>query len=274
MAIDIVKLENGNVAFYDDGTGDFIKSLSADVVEIECNPNGSVKIMQDNNSVEYLYPANVNSTQVLPAAAIPFTGTCADLAELLSTDFFFEVGGGGLDGIYPSGAWVNFLPNYAAPSTFTASANLIGGVVTYIKTEVSFNLVRASVTTPVAAGNTGVIGIYRYTSGNNFELVSQANGTLDLSVAAVQQLAFASGITLTEGVYAFVTHLSAATPMQHIIAAATQNVFGFPQTMVTASHSAFFVHSAAYTGILPATITVATLNPGGTAYPHLLFKIS
>jgi len=93
--IDIVKLANGNVAIYDSTSGDFINSLSPDIVEIECNVNGSVKVVQDNGSVEYIDPAQVANTEVVPAAAIPFSGTCADLAQLLSTDFFFVVSGGG-----------------------------------------------------------------------------------------------------------------------------------------------------------------------------------
>ena len=93
--IDIVKLANGNVAIYDNSSGDFINSLSPDIVEIECNVNGSVKVVQDNGSVEYIDPAQVANTEVVPAAAIPFTGDCADLAALLSSDFFFVVSGGG-----------------------------------------------------------------------------------------------------------------------------------------------------------------------------------
>jgi hypothetical protein len=93
--IDIVKLANGNVAIYDSTSGDFINSLSPDIVEIECNVNGSVKVVQDNGSVEYIDPAQVANTEVVPAAPIAFTGTCADLAQLLSTDFFFVVSGGG-----------------------------------------------------------------------------------------------------------------------------------------------------------------------------------
>jgi hypothetical protein len=93
--IDIVKLANGNVAIYDSTSGDFINSLSPDIVEIECNVNGSVKIVQDNGSVEYIDPATVANTEVVPAAPIAFSGDCADLAALLSSDFFFVVSGGG-----------------------------------------------------------------------------------------------------------------------------------------------------------------------------------
>ena len=93
--IDIVKLANGNVALYDTASGDFLSSLSPDIVEIQCNINGTVKVIQDNGNVEYFDPANISNTQVLPAAAIAFSGNCADLALLLSTDFFFVVSGGG-----------------------------------------------------------------------------------------------------------------------------------------------------------------------------------
>lgn len=93
--INIVKLANGNVAIYNDTTSDFISMLSPDIVEIECNTNGTVKVIQDNGNVEYFDPAMVANTQVLPAAPIAFSGSCGDLALLLSTDFFFVVSGGG-----------------------------------------------------------------------------------------------------------------------------------------------------------------------------------
>jgi hypothetical protein len=93
--IDIVKLANGNVALYDTTSGDFLSSLSPDIVEIQCNINGTVKVIQDNGNVEYFDPAMVANTQVLPAAPIAFSGDCAALALLLSTDFFFVVSGGG-----------------------------------------------------------------------------------------------------------------------------------------------------------------------------------
>ena len=91
--IDIVKLANGNVAIYDSTSGDFLRSMSPDVVEIECNEQGEVKVIEDNGNVEYFDPAQVANTQVIPAAAVPFAGDCATLAELLTTDFFFVSGG-------------------------------------------------------------------------------------------------------------------------------------------------------------------------------------
>lgn len=89
--IDIVKLLNGNVAIYDNSSGDFIFSMSPAIIEMQCATNGIVRVVQNNDNFEFFDPAQVANTQVLPAAAIPFTGTCADLADILATDFFFEL---------------------------------------------------------------------------------------------------------------------------------------------------------------------------------------
>jgi hypothetical protein len=125
--IDIVKLANGNVAIYDTTTGDFIGSLSPDIVEIACNANGVVKVKQDNASVEYFDPADVANTQVLPAAAVPFTGDCVDLSELLSTDFFFVVSGGGAGAAivpyYADSVWTSLQMDAKTVSTTNLGSN-------------------------------------------------------------------------------------------------------------------------------------------------------
>jgi len=92
--INIVKQTNGNVFIYNANTGDYVKSLTAEYVELICNDNGIVKLVQEAGA-EYFDPALVKNTQVLPAAAVPFTGNCADLSQLLATDFFFELAGSG-----------------------------------------------------------------------------------------------------------------------------------------------------------------------------------
>lgn len=150
--IDIVKLVNGNVALYDSGTGDFLSSLSPDVVEIECNANGTVKVVQDNGNVEYFDPAMVSNTQVLPAAAIPFSGTCSQLALLLSTDFFFVVSGGGPT-VIP-------IEIQAAASDETTALTTGTEKVTF-RLPVAFTLtaVRASLTTAQATGSIFTVDI-------------------------------------------------------------------------------------------------------------------
>ena len=89
--INIVKLLNGNVAIYDNTSGDFLFSLSPAIIEMHCDVNGNLRVVQNNDNFEFFDPNLVANTQVLPAAAIPFTGSCADLADILATDFFFEM---------------------------------------------------------------------------------------------------------------------------------------------------------------------------------------
>jgi hypothetical protein len=88
--IKIVKQTNGNVFIFNANTGDYVKSLTAEYVELICNDNGIVKLVQEAGA-EYFDPALVVSTQVLPAGQIAFNGTCLDLSQLLGTDFFFEL---------------------------------------------------------------------------------------------------------------------------------------------------------------------------------------
>jgi hypothetical protein len=95
--IDIVKIStSGQVAIYNAATGDFVTSYSPDNVKITTQTTtDTVKVTFDNNDAVYFNIDLVDNTQVQPAAAVPFVGNVYDLAELLATDFFFEVGGGG-----------------------------------------------------------------------------------------------------------------------------------------------------------------------------------
>jgi hypothetical protein len=92
--INIVKQENGNIFIYNADTGDFVKSLSPDIIKIECNENDIVKVYMDNGAVEYFDAQLIDNTQILPSVGIPFVGNCNDLSQLLGNDFFFEIGSG------------------------------------------------------------------------------------------------------------------------------------------------------------------------------------
>jgi len=96
--IDIVKIStSGQVAIYNAATGEFVTSYSPDNVKITTQTTtDTVKVTFDNNDAVYFNIDLVDNTQVQPAAAVPFVGNVYDLAELLATDFFFEVGGGGV----------------------------------------------------------------------------------------------------------------------------------------------------------------------------------
>ena len=87
MAINIVKKENNdNVFFYDSGTGDLINSYTNKIISVAYNTS-EVRI---NFSSGYLIVkrSEINSTQVEPDAAVPFSGSSEALAELLSESFF------------------------------------------------------------------------------------------------------------------------------------------------------------------------------------------
>ena len=176
--IDIVKLANGNVAIYNSTSGDFINSLSPDIVEIQCNTNGTVKIIQDNANVEYIDPSTVANTQVLPAAAIPFVGDCAALASLLSTDFFFLVSGGAGDL-----ATVLAAGNSAGANDIDMNGNDILNVNSITS---AADLVLNPVGSIDASGNnlnmTGgeIHNIPLIHSQNNTDLVIEGKGTADL----------------------------------------------------------------------------------------------
>jgi hypothetical protein len=90
----IVKQTNGNVFIYNANTNEYVKSLTSEYVELICNDNGIVKLVQEAGA-EYFDPALVKATEVVPNAAVNFTGKCSDLSELLATDFFFELGSSG-----------------------------------------------------------------------------------------------------------------------------------------------------------------------------------
>jgi hypothetical protein len=142
--ISIVKELNGNVFIYNNDTGDFVKSLSSDIIKIECNENGIVKVIMDNGSVEYFDPALVVDTQILPGASIPFVGNCLDLSQLLATDFFFEL---------TSGGGVSAIEIQLAASDETTSLTTGSSKVTF-RTPCAFTLteVRASLTTAQTSG--------------------------------------------------------------------------------------------------------------------------
>lgn len=103
MAYNIVrKADNNNVFFYNSADGSFVKALSSNAQSVKAITTDAVEI-DYGDEVELIHASAVNQTQVEPDPAVAFSGTAQDLAELLSTDFFFEEvagsGGGGATGI-------------------------------------------------------------------------------------------------------------------------------------------------------------------------------
>ncbi len=112
----IVKLQNGNVQLLSD-SGELIKSLSPSATLQIAQEGAAVRVNYGKNNIHDIYPSEVTSTEIQPAAAVPFTGDLQDLFNLLSESFFFDdVSGGG-------GGTVGFnitSTQYGATSPFTA----------------------------------------------------------------------------------------------------------------------------------------------------------
>jgi hypothetical protein len=92
----IVKLENGNIELRNN-SGEVLKGLPpAAVLEIS-QEGAAVRANYGKNNIHDIYASEVTETQILPAAAVPFSGGVNDLLSLLNSSFFFEVtsGGGG-----------------------------------------------------------------------------------------------------------------------------------------------------------------------------------
>lgn len=95
----IVKLENGNIQVINNSSR-IIKSFTPSGASLEFTQGGeAVGLFYAGSNVFDFYPEEVESTQVLPAAKVAFSGDEEDLLDLLSTSFFFdEVGEAGGEG--------------------------------------------------------------------------------------------------------------------------------------------------------------------------------
>lgn len=275
MAYNIVKLENGNVGIYDSGTGDFIKAISPDYVEIECNVNGVVKLIQDNGNVEYFLPADVANTQVLPAAAVPFAGICADLAELLATDFFFELSGGGLDFEYWKGNDNHFLETQGAITSVLGTSvwgiNILYAYPIMINQDINIDDLKIAFTSSVA-GNS-VFGLYDMQDGLPNQLLFQTTA-FDNSVTGTQIYSLPSSQAIKKGIY-FVAYNTSSSPNIYTFPAANvPNVFGASFTNLRASANIRLTAAYTYTGTLPATFGSPVSATNGIYVPAVLFTIS
>jgi hypothetical protein len=95
----IVRKENGNVLLTDD-SGNTIKRLPEHaVLELKSDTEGEfVRVAYGHQNKHDIYANQITDTQVEPDIEVSFSGTGQDLLNLLSTDFFFDLdGGGGVD---------------------------------------------------------------------------------------------------------------------------------------------------------------------------------
>jgi len=102
MAYSIVKELTGEVSINSTTGGNTIKQMDVDACLFFSNRRkaGGVYIVDSLGGEFWLDVSLVDSTQILPSAAVDFTGTPRDLYELLEASFFYNVvnppsGGGG-----------------------------------------------------------------------------------------------------------------------------------------------------------------------------------
>lgn len=288
----VVKMENGNVVLYDNGTGDFIISFSPDIVGIEVLEDDRVKVLFENGSFQYFYTAKVISTQIEPAAAIVFAGDTNALAVLLATSFFFVASGGGAgaaidvtydntvsglaatnaqDAIdelaaaaggypisYPVGFYTNFNRVSANVSSAFVASNFYYGMIQEVLKTVSISAPRLRVAGAVA-GN-GIVALYKY-NGTQWILVDQTNA-FNTAVGGVAVLAWLTGtLVLQPGVYCWCINTSTSPSLETIVIPALSNYFGQPLTMAAQSRL-LQLHSSAYTGTALATMPLALSSVG------------
>ena len=90
----IVKQSTGNVVIKD-ATTNLILFVFVNVNALEVKSDSEIIVKFGFNQWKSLNTQQVTFTQIEPAAAVSFTGDAYDLADLLSSSFFFELSGGG-----------------------------------------------------------------------------------------------------------------------------------------------------------------------------------
>lgn len=146
--MNIVKQTTGNVVLTD--TAGNILKVFVNVNALDIVSSNELIIKYGYNQWTSLFANQIDNTQVEPAAAIPFNGNAYDLATLLSSNFFFEVSGGG---VIP-------IEIQAAASDETTALTTGTAKVTF-RTPTAFTLteVRASLTTAQASGSIFTVDI-------------------------------------------------------------------------------------------------------------------
>ena len=113
MAYSIVKELTGEVSINSTTSGNTVKQMTVDACLFFSNRRkaGGVYVVDSLGGEFWLDSSLVDSTQILPAAAVDFTGDARELYELLEASFFYNVvnppsgGGGGVvesNIIYPA----------------------------------------------------------------------------------------------------------------------------------------------------------------------------
>jgi hypothetical protein len=184
--------------------------------------------------------------------------------ELSNQNFKFQ---------YPVNTWPNFNITSLSVTSSTFTANSIRGRYGYVREKVKIDRVRVTTTTASASG-AGIVGIYYFNPVTlQATLVSQALGTINLTLAnTTQELLFASEITLNEGIYMFATWFNNTGNLRMVRGSEMMN--GYSPTL-TDYFANVYVLSSTYTGTFPSTLTLSSGSLGDqNTSVHTIFKIT
>jgi hypothetical protein len=263
--MEVIKKQNGNVELRDGGVLVWsMPQLPTEIRPIDKDERDHVKLFQNDGRVEYLYVDEITETQIEPNAAVPFSGTVFDLADLMSDDFFFEVSG--LNFKYNTDGYQSLDRIKQAYVTGTAGANFLRGRLIVVEQDILVDEMAIHVTSG-AVGNS-VAGVYsldanRYPETKLFQVPTE----FDLSVTGVQAISLSSPYLLKKGTYAVLELSSVSATYVRIDPANLINVrFDNFQT-----EQNVFGNPLAYTSTLPNT--APTLGLLSTQIPLVGFGI-
>ena len=98
--VKVVKQENGSIDLVNADGNVFKNVPPVGILEVTQNQK-MLQIRQQNDASIYIAVDQLEATQILPNAEVPFdssTSTVFDLIELMRTSFFFDLGGSGVGG--------------------------------------------------------------------------------------------------------------------------------------------------------------------------------
>jgi hypothetical protein len=278
----IVKLENNNIQVQDTA-GRVIKSFTPSGASLEFTQGGeAVGLFYAGSNVFDFYPTEVESTQVLPAAKVPFSGDEEDLLDLLSTSFFFDevegTGGANLLG-YPSGSYSAFLNNIAEVNNASQHfADLLWGTFLEVKADVELEAVRVQKGATTAGAF--VLGIYEVDENlAPTNLVGQSATSFNTGISGIEEIVLNEIITLKAGIYCFAYHGNATGGSIrssiyggfHYLATPT-----LPNTFTWYAVRASLVYTGTLPSVFPAFSRSERFTPSGgeNRIPLMAYKIA
>ena len=268
MGLNIVKKENNsNVFFYDSDTNDLVKTYTGNITSMNWN-NSHVRINYTNTFL-IIKRSEVNSTQVEPNAAIPFTGSSESLAELLSESFFFEVsqsgggggGGGNFDVPQIKGTSINYLP--FGNTTFTAGVNQTSTKIKGIPFSVYGNINSTGIVLQVQNTSTATLNLalYKYDYENDIWDIATEQLNINITASGVVSQDFTTPQTLDAGKYCVAFRDNNSTgQLTGFFKNRSQNNFGGNFTSMSLFYNTMITNTLAYSPTLPAQINFPSAN--------------